>query len=222
MRRSVAAVVLFAALISGCAHKKRARLAPPPPSSSFGPGYTETGIASWYGHPYHGRPAASGEIYDMEQLTAAHRTLPFNTWVRIYDLDNGKTVDVRINDRGPFVGGRIIDLSHAAARDIAMIGPGTAKVRLEVIRGPEVAATPGYFAVQVGAFRERRNAERLRDEMERKYGAARMVQRAGNPSVWRVLVGLETSEAGAGALAERIRHDGGSNMGAFVVRVDSV
>jgi rare lipoprotein A (peptidoglycan hydrolase) len=96
------ALALAAFAAAGCAHKH--------------PGYTETGIASWYGHPYHGRPAADGEIYDMETMVAAHRTLPLNTWVRVYDLDNNKTVEVRIVDRGPFVDGRIIDLSHAAAR----------------------------------------------------------------------------------------------------------
>ena len=85
-------------------------------------GATETGIASWYGDPYNGRRAASGEIYDMEQFTAAHRTLPFETWVEVTDLDNGKRVEVRIIDRGPFVDGRIIDLSLAAAREIDMLG----------------------------------------------------------------------------------------------------
>ncbi len=88
-------------------------------------GDTETGIASWYGEPYNGRRSASGEIYDMEQLTAAHRTLAFGTWLEVNDLDNGKQVEVRITDRGPFVKGRIIDLSLAAARKIDMVGPGT-------------------------------------------------------------------------------------------------
>ena len=82
---------------------------------------TETGIASWYGYPYHGRRAANGEIYDMEKLTAAHRTLPFGTWVRVTNLTNSKTVDVRITDRGPFIDGRIIDLSKAAAREIDQV-----------------------------------------------------------------------------------------------------
>ncbi len=181
----------------------------------------ETGLASWYGHPYHGRPAAGGEIYDMEQMTAAHRTLPFGTWVRVHDLDNGKSVDVRINDRGPFVDGRIIDLSHAAARVIAMIGPGTAQVRLEILSLP-AAVGPARFAVQVGAFQNRDNAERLRREMEAKYGAARVVERAGSPVLWRVLVGMETTQEGAAALAQRIRTESGAATPAFVVRVDSV
>src|SRR5436309_58852 len=139
--------------LSGCGHKKLARHTPPPPPAAPPViGDTESGLASWYGHPYHGRPAANGEIYDMEKLTAAHRTLPFNTWVRVYDLDTNRNVDVRINDRGPFIDGRIIDLSHRAAREIEMIGPGVARVRVEVIRAPEavsVAAVGGTFAVQV-------------------------------------------------------------------------
>src|SRR5579871_2872659 len=128
-------VVLGVALLSAC-HRHRTAHAPVPPppqaaeappsnapappgtvqpAPSNMPESNETGLASWYGHPYHGRPSASGEIYDMEKLTAAHRTLPFGTWVRVHDLDNSKSVDVRINDRGPFIPGRVIDLSYAAA-----------------------------------------------------------------------------------------------------------
>lgn len=105
-------------------------------------GAHESGVASWYGVPYHGRRAANGEIYDMEQLTAAHRTLPFNTWVQVKNLTNDKTVQVRIQDRGPFVNNRIIDLSRAAAREIEMLGPGTAKVRLTVIKPPKHPPVP--------------------------------------------------------------------------------
>jgi rare lipoprotein A len=104
-------------------------------------GHIETGIASWYGEPYHGRKTASGEIYDMNQRTAAHRTLPFGTWVEVTNLTNAKRVPVRITDRGPFVDGRIIDLSRAAATEIDMIGPGTARVRLKVIRAPARSAS---------------------------------------------------------------------------------
>jgi rare lipoprotein A (peptidoglycan hydrolase) len=126
-------VALIALLASGCAHRS-ARITKPVAPARIGS--TETGIASWYGIPYHGRASASGEIYDMEKLTAAHRTLPFETWVEVTNLSNGKRVDVRINDRGPFIHGRIIDLSQAAARDIEMLGAGTTRVRLKVIRRP--------------------------------------------------------------------------------------
>jgi len=129
MWRTVAlAAAAFA--LAGCAHKQHTAL----PAIPVKIGHVETGIASWYGKPYDGRPTASGEIYDMEAMVAAHKTMPFQTWVRVYNLSNRKTVDVRINDRGPFVKGRIIDLSHAAAMAIDMVGPGTAKVRLVVIK----------------------------------------------------------------------------------------
>ena len=177
----------------------------------------ETGVASWYGYPFHGRAAADGEIYLMEKLTAAHRTLPFNTWVRVVNLTNDKAVEVRIIDRGPFIDGRIIDLSHAAARALEMVGPGTAPVRLEVLRSP--LAAPGVFAVQVGAFRERENAQRYRRLMQTRYGAARVVLRGGDPELYRVLVGSEASENGARSLAAQIRAETGETS-AFVVRVD--
>jgi rare lipoprotein A (peptidoglycan hydrolase) len=91
------------------------------------------GTASYYGAEFHGRRTANGEIYNMYAMTAAHRTLPFNTWILVTNLDNGKQVTVRLNDRGPFVKGRIIDLSYGAAQKIGVIGPGTARVRLEVL-----------------------------------------------------------------------------------------
>ena len=99
-------------------------------------GWSEKGVASWYGHPYHGRITSNGERYDMNKISAAHKSLPFDTWVRVRNRSNGKHVDVRINDRGPFVKGRIIDLSRAAAKKINMIGPGTAKVVIKVIAKP--------------------------------------------------------------------------------------
>jgi rare lipoprotein A len=126
-------VALAATFIAGCGHRAARVNAPLAPARI---GSTETGVASWYGFPYDGRRAASGEIYDMRQLTAAHRRLPFQTWVEVTNLSNGKQVDVRINDRGPFVKGRILDLSQAAARDIDMLRAGTARVRLKVIPQP--------------------------------------------------------------------------------------
>ena len=209
--------------ICGCDHKRVARVALPAPPSPVAavPGQVETGLASWYGHPYHGRRASNGEIYDMEKMTAAHRTLPFNTWVRVYNLDNSRTTEVRIIDRGPFVEGRIIDLSHAAALEIAMIGPGTARVRIEIINAPPAAAQAGLFAIQVGAYRVRASAEQVRARMEQQYGSARLLERPEDPGVWRVLVGAEATEEGANALAERIRRDSVEKTGGFIVRLDS-
>jgi rare lipoprotein A len=197
--------------LTGCA--KKAKIAKPPKVGS-----SETGIASWYGYPYHGRRAANGEIYDMEKLTAAHRTYPFDTWVRVRNLDNDKTVDVRIQDRGPFIRGRIIDLSHAAAREIDLIGPGVTKVKLTVISPPKVLdKQPELFGVQVGAFRDRSRALALQAEMRTRFGAARVVERGGDPPMYRVVAGeYETSEQ-AEAAAEQIRRSGGAGL---VVRLD--
>ena len=182
---------------TGCARHSTARL----PARI---GSTETGIASWYGVPYDGRPTASGEIFDMEKLTAAHRALPFETWVEITNLSNGKQVNVRITDRGPFVHGRIIDLSMGAARQIDMVRAGTARVRLKVIdppinaapltavsvnavNAPAVTATAppvkplaspqngaGGYAVQAGAFSDPSHAEALRNALP--YPDARVVE----------------------------------------------
>ena len=218
--RTVLTTVLICLALVGCAHKQRAQGVPPPPTQ-VRVGYTETGLASWYGHPYHGRRAADGEIYDMETMTAAHRTLPFNTWVRVENLGNHRTADVRIIDRGPFVRGRVIDVSRAAARKLQFLGPGTARVRFEVIRLPE-KAEPALFAVQVGAYQDRKNAERIRREMAKRYGEAQLCLRDGTPRLWRVLVGSEATEAAADELARRIRRDSPENKTAFVVRIDTV
>ena len=164
----------------------------------------ERGIASWYGHPYHGRRAASGEIYNMYAMTAAHRTLPFGTQVRVHDLENGQSVDVRINDRGPFVKGRIIDLSYAAAQAMRM--PGIAQVRLEIL-GLGVTSEPAVFAVQVGAFRDPANAERLKALIEASYGPVVIMSfDRGDGVFYRVRVGHESSEDAARALAEKLQN----------------
>jgi rare lipoprotein A len=185
---------MLCCFLSGCAKHKQAS-APVKPAKI---GSTQRGEASWYGEPYNGRRAASGEIYDMEQLTAAHKTLPFQTWVQVTNLENGKRVDVRIIDRGPFVDGRIIDLSRAAAREIDLLRMGVAKVELRVIEAPAVPPSPrlntdpppaGEFAVQIGAFRERQRAESLRDSLLTRWPSARVVPTDSNPPLWRVWVG---------------------------------
>lgn len=132
--RAIAPVAALAAalLLASCGKKSRVQTPRMPRI-----GETQTGIASWYGIPYHGRRAANGEVYDMNKLTAAHRKYPFETVVRVHNLSNRKEVDVRITDRGPFAGGRIIDLSRAAADRIDMVTIGVTKVKLKVIRIPE-------------------------------------------------------------------------------------
>jgi rare lipoprotein A len=212
----------------------------------------EFGFASWYGYPFHGRVAADGSVYDMEQITAAHKTLPLGSWVRVTNLKNGKIVDVRITDRGPFIDGRVIDLSRAAARAIDVLDPGTAPVRVEVLpgalsfgvplvadlvlnevmranleqmsviapippAGPKTLRTNLYakFAVQVGAFQDRNNAERTRLKMN-QIGSARMVAREGLPVIWRVVVGDYGSFADADQFAAQLRSSGTS---ALAIRV---
>jgi len=180
------------------------------------PGQVQEGIASWYGHPFDGRPTASGEIFDMEKLTAAHRTLPFGAIVRVESLVNQRTAEVKINDRGPFVANRLIDLSHAAAQSISMTG--TASVRLVVISTPPTRAAD-VFAVQIGAFPDRAQAEALRAQMEQEHGTATLVFRPGDQT-WRVLVGLQPTVEGANALAQQLDQEVGEAGPAFVVRVD--
>ena len=178
-----------------------------------------TGVASWYGGRFNGQVAASGETYDMEQLTAAHRTLPFGTRVLVHRTDNGKSVEVRINDRGPFVAQRVIDLSKAAARRLDMETPGIAPVLLAIV-GARSGNSSDRFAVQVAAFRNPHNAHRYRDFMERAYSKARIVLRHAETELWAVLVGEAPTEAEAELLVTRILAENREVQGAFVVRLD--
>jgi rare lipoprotein A len=195
-------------------HPGKHAKSPPAPAPV---GYSEEGNASWYGAPFNGRRASNGEIYDMNKLTAAHRTLPFETVVRVTNLNNGKTTTVRITDRGPFVDNRIIDLSQAAAREIESIGPGVVPVRLEVLGNVDVSA--GFFTVQVGAFRERANAERLRERLSASYSPIFIQQYdAGDSSFYRVRVGKISGEEAAQQYADQLRSKEGFTP--FVIRLD--
>ncbi len=138
-----------------------------PGTVAFTAGWTQTGIASWYGVPFHGRATASGEIYDMNAMTAAHNTLPFGTRIRVDNRDNGRSTELTVNDRGPFVKGRILDVSRAGARALDMIGPGTAQVRISIVSAANpVSARGGCVVIQVGSYRERAGAERRKREVE--------------------------------------------------------
>jgi len=192
------------------------------------PGYAETGYASWYGDPYHGRRAANGEIYDKNQLTAAHLTMPFDTRLKVTNLENNRSVTVRITDRGPFVKGRIIDLSQEAARQVRMIGPGTALVRLEVVSSQGApspsassngASSAGSYAVQVGSFRDRAAAEQLRRSLQARYGGAFVEPFEGNDGVfYRVRVGPKPSAQEAQSLAAQLDSE---DLPGFVVRLNN-
>jgi len=182
--------------------------------------YLEQGVASWYGVPFNGRRAADGEVYDMNKPTAAHRTLPFGTVVRVTNLDNGRQTEVRIIDRGPFVQGRIIDLSFAAARSVDMVGAGIAHVRLELVSSPSrVPVEVGNFTVQVGAFTQRANAERLQEQLMARYGPV-FIQDYDAPTgyFYRVRVGRVPTEQGAEQLAAQLRSQ--QRLSTFVVRLD--
>ena len=228
LRRMVRIVAVGSLMIltTGCLHRHHHAQAAhgvpqPAPATAAQPAEIiqgEEGIASWYGYPYHGRQAASGEIYNMYAMTAAHRTLPFGTQVKVHDLENDRDVTVRINDRGPFVEGRIIDLSYAAAQSMHMLG--IARVRLEIL-GIEPGNVMGaIFAVQVGAFKERTNAEQLKQRIESQFGPV-IIQDfdRGDGVFYRVRVGHESTEGEARALAQKLT---AANLATvtFVVRLN--
>lgn len=202
-------------LVSGCGRSPRVAGPPAVPASPSQPVASpsqpeldqpaleanvifQEGQASWYGDPYHGRRAASGEVFDKNKLTAAHRTLAFDTWVRVENQANGRTVDVRINDRGPFVAGRIIDLSEAAARELDMVRSGVAPVQVRVLassdpaRSPEVRLGPdgdAFYVVQLGAFSDEGNAQALVRELASRYTGIYVEPPAPGSSLYRVLIG---------------------------------
>lgn len=222
MRRRwpAAAILLALGFVAGCQRRLVTLPAPAPaPSPAPVPGRWEReGLASWYGLPFHDRRAADGEIYNMYDLVAAHRTLPFNSEVRVTDLQNGRQVVVRIIDRGPFVENRIIDLSFAAARALDMVGPGVAPVRLELLSGGNPEA--GEFTVQVGAFAVRVNAERLRARLEPRWGPV-FIQEYDSPNglLYRVRVGRAEGESAGRQLARQLRQQE-QFATTYVVRLD--
>jgi rare lipoprotein A len=236
----VPAFVVLLFIIGGCASTE------PPPRPS--PGYPrpykvlgqwyqpmpdskdfrQHGIASWYGEDFHGKKTSSGEIYNMYAMTAAHKTLPLGTYVQVSNLDNRQKVEVRINDRGPFVRDRIIDLSYSAAKEIGLIGPGTARV--EVVALGSLVTTDGgsgrtyvqgdyysgNFTFQVGAFLNRTNAERLRQELSRQYKNAHIATyNNGKDVFYRVRVGKTATLAEAIAYEANLIQKGFADV--FVV-----
>ncbi len=147
---------------------------------------TEVGLASWYGPPYAGRKGADGKIYDQNAMTAAHLTLPLGTIVRVTNLANGESAVVKITDRGPFVRGRIIDLSLAAAKATGVYRAGVAKVRLEAFAPPDQAAADpaGRWCVQVGAFAREKDAIALKEQLMRRYRTAKVIEFPGPTGYW--------------------------------------
>jgi rare lipoprotein A len=238
-RRHEFVFVMFvlAIFVGGCAGRRPAVASAPPPaapvatppeaadraihstSPTEGGAYIEEGNASWYGAPFHGRRASNGEIYDMNKMTAAHRTMAFGTMVKVTNLTNGRTTVVRITDRGPFIENRIIDLSMAAAKAIESIGPGVVPVRLEVISGSDPFG--GFFTVQVGAFKERENAQRLQARLNELYPPSTIQQVAlDDGTFYRVRAGKISGEQAAQKFADDLRAKEGFRT--LVIRMDDV
>jgi len=192
-------------------------------------GYVEKGIASWYGDKFHGRKTSNGETYDMYAMTAAHKTLPMNVYLKVTNLDNSRSTVVRVNDRGPFVRSRIVDLSYSAAKELGVVGPGTAPVRIEALGYRDEAragATPQYrqpvsyevgpFMIQVGAFSVKENAYRLAEKLKGQYGNSAVVEGwVSGQKFYRVRVGLHASMALAGDALKQIEANGYPNS--FIV-----
>lgn len=193
-------------------------------------GFSQRGVASWYGRKFHGRKTSNGEIYDMYAMTAAHKTLPLGVHVRVTHLQNGHSVIVRVNDRGPFVAGRIIDLSYSAATKLGIVDAGTAKVQVQALgyrqtdRGqvsyrPPSSYDAGSFSVQIGAFSVKDNAYRLAGQMRSRYGKADVQSALVNGrQLYRVRVGdyrsLDKAEQAAVGFSR------GGFAGSFVVAFD--
>ena len=229
MRRQYSLVVLIGtlALLCACGQKKVQVKAPSAPAkgSSTGPSPSSKdleGLASYYAEPYHLRRTASGEIFDTyKDLTAAHRTLPFNTFVRVTNKANGREVDVRINDRGPFIDGRVIDLSVRAAREIDLIRTGTTAVKLTILKPSETTlsqteAPKTGFAVQVGAFESEHAAEDLKRRLERKYSGVTIQTLSTEKTLYRVRIAQPDIDA-ANKLASELRKQ---DLMPFVVRIN--
>ncbi len=196
-------------------------------------GFVEEGIASWYGSDFHGKPTACGEPYDMWAMTAAHKTLPLGTSVKVTNLQNQRSIVLRINDRGPFVAGRVIDLSCRAAQELGSYGRGTAPVRVEAVQvasemkvgqetywkvDPVPSFRYGRFMVQIGAFRDPGNAQRLRDRMAMGMEARISPGFDMNGNLYRVQVGNYQDILVAKQEVERMKSKGFTD--AFVLAVE--
>jgi len=197
-------------------------------------GFVETGKASWYGEDFHGRPTSSGEIYDMYKKTAAHKTLPLGTYVKVINLENNESIIVRINDRGPFVKNRIIDLSYGAAKEIHMDVAGIADVKV-IALGKEIGELPnkngptpildlkdfetGEFTVQVGAFTDKNNALILAERLKADFGYVNIMEYTDkeNRIFFRVHVSRSTTLVRAGEFKKRLEDIGFSE--AFILRL---
>ncbi len=188
---------------------------PPPPPAPPQPVYRETGIASWYGREFQGRRTTSGEVFDMDGLSAAHRTLPLGTVISVTNLDNFRSITVRVNDRGPFAGNRVLELSYGAARELGFASQGTARVRIEVMdRIPD----KGPFTVHAAFFSEEESAHVLKERLNRRFEVVVITPFQTNAGTfYRVRVGSYQTEQKAEAIAAKLKLEG---LEPFVMRKD--
>jgi rare lipoprotein A len=195
-----------------------ADLAEPTLPADARPIASETGLASWYGPPYHNRRGSNGEVYNMHAMTAAHRTYPLGSIVRVTNLKTGHTVLVRITDRGPFIPGRVLDLSLAAARKVDVWQPGVAKVKVELMQGPAAVDSGGKWAVQIGGFPHEHAATELANHLTRRYRTAKVQCFASPAGDWWIRVRvLDDDHERARQLAAETETPEGA---VFLVRLD--
>lgn len=195
-------VAAMALTLAACATRTTSVV---PPVIEARPGAIQEGVASWYGPGFHGKQTTSGEVYDQHDMTAAHQSLPLGTRVAVTNLQNGRTVEVRVNDRGPFARSRVIDLSYAAASTLEMIGPGTAPVRVQVLGAPEVTFAPLSYTVQAGSFADPGNARELQRRLQQRFGEVRVTtQDLNGAAYYRVRVGRFGDRAEALAVARTV------------------
>lgn len=181
------------------------------------PIYSETGTASWYGPPYHNREGANGEVYNQNHISAAHRTLPMGSLIKVTNLRTGQTAVMHVTDRGPFVQGRILDLSMAAAKAVGVWGPGTAQVRVDVYSTPRPMNTGGRWCVQIGAFSRAGAALHLQAKLEQEYRTANVIEFQGPTGYWVRIRPEHDDRALAEEIANRL-HPG--DCEAWLVRLD--
>jgi rare lipoprotein A len=183
------------------------------------PIYSEVGLASWYGPPYHNRQGANGKTYDQNALSAAHRTLPMNSLIRVTNLATGQSAVMRITDRGPFVQDRILDLSVASAKAVGVWRPGTAQVRIDVFEAPKPIAEGGRWCVQIGAFSQEQEAKKLERHLSDKYKDAQVIEFAGPTGHWVRIKPGNYDKAKALEIARNISPDD-KDAQPYLVRLD--
>lgn len=200
---------------------------PPPPSevsdqdrdfiASHKPIYTEVGVASWYGPPYHNRQGANGKVFDENAMTAAHRTLPMGSLIVVTNEKTGQSGIMRVTDRGPFVPGRVLDLSMASAKATGVYRAGLASVRIDVYETPRPMEAGGRWCVQIGAFEHEGKAEKLRSELERQYETAQVIDFEGPTGYWVRIRPQGDNREMAESIARKLRPAEGD---AYLVRLD--